>query len=331
MAELSGDIWASLGNALGTGVSQGVNRLTQQKLADMGAHKKQAGIEALLGKSLPQGAGYAPDDVLREYTKQNLLEPSRRSFAKAYSGEGGLPGGNEQFTERQLQLLQDKRKYEEDKAQNIKEFEATEKNRAENLALKKKAQGHEEFKTSNPLLKENLEEIDLSNKVIPLIDSMLENIEKNKDRFPDMSGTIPSEDLQKMIQRDPDVRRYMQDQSDLITLLSSEMEGKATNLRTNLLKAGKIDISQPIATQIAGLNKIKERARDPYKTRKMYETIKKQNKGEYPEDLAGAVATRKAAEREPLMFPDMYQEGTIYEEDDQKYIIKDGEWADYER
>ena len=66
---------------------------------------------------------------------------------------------------------------------------------------------------------------------------------------------------------------------------------------------------------------------------KALEMIKKENAGEWPEDLGIELLKKeedyKQASQDPLSYPAFYKDSTVYEDDNgKKYILKNGKWTE---
>lgn len=71
-----------LPSALGTGLADALSGLAQQRAQQLSRRQQASGLQALLGLEPEQAqqAAYAPESVLKEFTKRKLLEPSQQAY-----------------------------------------------------------------------------------------------------------------------------------------------------------------------------------------------------------------------------------------------------------
>lgn len=74
-----------LAASLGTGLADALSGLAQQRAQQVQRRNQAGALEALLGldPQVAQQASYAPESVLKEFTKQHLMAPSREAYASA--------------------------------------------------------------------------------------------------------------------------------------------------------------------------------------------------------------------------------------------------------
>lgn len=330
-----------VGQGFGTGLSSGLQALANMQLQDIAQQKARARLlPALQAAKLPAEFADLPEAALvqafKQQQQQNLARQEYETLKPLLNQL--LPGqaekGELQVAAQQPVSLPEEGSITPGKGpefikliQGMQEAERRKAKEAEELALKKKEIYLKEQAPLRPFLKNQAADYTMANKVNKVAKRMLDNLRKNKEKWPTISGVIPSEELQKIIQRDPDVRNYMKDARTLAQLQTYSLKGQPTNFKLKFQQSLKPELSEPIETQEQNLLNIIEDTEDVFDTSKYIEKVKKENEGDYPGDIEQRVVEYEEAKRNPLSYPEYYQEGTKYQDDDGTiYTIVNGEW-----
>lgn len=251
---------ARLGGSLGTGLSQSLEGLVSGKLSQLEQRNQAEGIRALMPQFTPEQA-QAFVQQAPEIQKQLLSIPQQESYAQALNqiigGEASpLPSGarlnEKQFTQLAKLGLQKQ------------QLEATQQEKLE------------------PFLKGQAEDYTNAKKLYSKAKSMLENIKKNRRKFP---GVLSGNIIPEKFRTDPDIRKYVADANTLVTLLAGSRKGQPTNFKVKLEQMSKPNLGQPIESQIALLEDIIKDSESVFKTQKKLSDIKQEHGGKYPRDL----------------------------------------------
>ena len=329
-----------IGNAFGTGLGQGLQILAQNKLAQIQQKQQQTqlaqGLKGLFPNANPNelhSLSSLPPEILNTYVKQKLQEPGNQSYMKALQS---LLGGEQQQQPQQDHVLNELMNREQgfsplemDKALamqnqteqpkqtpelgtgiNAKQFKdiLDVKQKQDALELKKqsmvakdKAQLRKEELAIQekvaPFLHAQAQDFNNSKKIYNLAKGMLANVTKNKSKWPNFSGYLPN-----TVQRDPDVRKYIADSNQLVTLLAGSRRGQPTNFKIKLEQASKPELNQPIETQESILRGLIDSSKEVFDTQNEIGKIKKEFGGKYPRDLETRIAELQnlKTEAEPL-------------------------------
>lgn len=255
---------ATFGQNFGQSLGSGLQALLQHKLGE----KVQAAQQSKTAQGL-QGLGFnqaeanqismlAPE-IQSQVVKQKLQQPNQQSFAQALQGIlggselGELPGG---LTAQQAGQLAE-------------------------IGIKKNKQIAESQKELKPFLQAHGQDLKNAKTIHQKATAMLENLEKNKAKFP--TGLLSY--APEVTFRDPDVRKYVADANTLVTLLAGSRKGMPTNFKIKLEQLSKPNLNQPIETQVALLKDLLESSQDVFQADENIRRIKKENKGLYPTDL----------------------------------------------
>ena len=118
---------------------------------------------------------------------------------------------------------------------------------------------------------------------------MLKNIQKNKDKWPNIIQANLPHKLQSAAIRDSDVRSYMRDGEQLVTALGKLQKGVVGKYKLEQIERGKINVNQPIESQIEGLEDILAMA-DIEDAKQKYINSTKDTHGHYPLDIETKIA-----------------------------------------
>lgn len=322
----------NLGSSFGTGIGQALQNLAamktqqyqQQQAAARGAQFwQQLGLPAESAMAFAQAPEAVQKSLLdrlegigvgQPMQQQAMAQPGQQALQQGQLPEtGGIKIGANPIEKRHRETIKQQELAREQK----------EKFHKENLEAQEQSEIEKQIA---PYLKEHNTDFRNSKILYKTAKRMLENIEKNKKKFPTLSALAP-EELQAAIQRDPDIRDYMRDANQLVILLSNSRKGQPTNFKTKLEKAAKIDINQPIEAQITGLKHLIDDSKEVFERNKQINEIKKKHGGKYPRHIQSEIINRDAAEMDPLSYPDYYEEGTEYEDNGVIYTLKNGEWS----
>lgn len=297
-----------LGTGLGSGVSTGVNNLLQMKLDQMLGQKEYETLLALTGKTptqqMPEMQGGAQAGQL-----QPEAQIPQTGFIK--------PG----------------------KALDYAKFAAEQEYRQKKLAAEEHKQQFLEQEKIQPFLHAKAQDFGNAKKLYNKAKAALTILEQNKDVWPELSGLAPDV-LQPFLQRNPQVRKYLANTNELVTLLAGSRRGQPTNFKIKLEQKSKPELNQPYETQKEILKSIIKDAEDEFNVHKQIQGIKAKG-GKYPRDLEtqitefelgqldkGNEIESKAGDVIDSSDQNYLIEGQtgINEETGQKMIVKNGKW-----
>lgn len=131
-----------------------------------------------------------------------------------------------------------------------------------------------------PFLRGQSEDYNNAKKIYTKAKSMLGILKKNKEKWPTVTGYLP-----EVLQRDPEVRKYIADANNLVTLLSGSRKGIPTNFKIKLEQLSKPSLTQPYETQVGLLEDLLKDADRVFLTQKKISDLKKQHGGKLPRDV----------------------------------------------
>ncbi len=196
-------------------------------------------------------------------------------------------------------------------------------------ALAQQKQQFTEQQAITPFLHAEALDYKAQKKVTHLANQMLANIEKNKKKWPGaIVGNLPAQ-AQSLFIRDPNVRKYIADANSLVTQLAGTRKGAPSNFKLKLEALSKADLGMPVETQEEILKSLINQGKESDIRQKYINSLKTES-GIYPGDLERKVIEFEQAQEDPLEFPQYYEEGTIYqdEESGQEYELIDGQWQE---
>ena len=239
-------------SSLGSGLAQGLNALTQNKMNQ---------IQAAKTSELFQNAGYTPEAAhLLSHLQQQNPDHFHQVLGQlgggaAQQGKSGVFGGSGGASDIQQQKLQ----------------------QARELADEKKTE---------PFLKGLAEDYRNAQVLRSKAKGMLDNLEKNEKKFPGQTaGYIARKTGAEELYRDPDVAKYIADSTSLVSALANSRKGQPTNFKIKFEQLSKPQLSQPLATQKALLRDIIKNADNVFKTNKFVNSQKESNQGRIPGDI----------------------------------------------
>jgi len=215
-----------------------------------------------------------------------------------------------------------------------KPLTAGEKIAQQKLEIDQRDEERKIYKEVKPYLDRHADDFKLADETYRVAKRMLDTLRTNKKDWPKYSGYLPDE-----IQRNPAVRKYVADAQKLVGLSANAAKGTPTNFKIKLEQQKKANLSQPIQTQESILEDIIRDTQRVFNTDDIIRSVKQKNEGRFPQDLAQQVIEqvgrpdqedqqRAQAETDPLSYPQFYQEGTQYEDDNGHiYTLKNGQWS----
>lgn len=242
----------SFGASLGSGISSALQGLAQHKVATMHREKQEDELSRLL-----QGANYnEPNANLLAHLYQ--LDPQNFHKLLAQASQGNQDQGQQVF--------------------------GGGGSEAQSIAKAKLQQQRElaEDKAIEPFLKGQAEDFNSAKRLYSKAKSMLDNLEKNKKKWPgQLRGTIASDKSYT----DPDIRAYLADSASLVSALASSRKGQPTNFKIKFEQLSKPDLSMPYETQKKLLKGIINDAEDVFKTQKFLSSERQKGGGRIPSDI----------------------------------------------
>lgn len=154
----------------------------------------------------------------------------------------------------------------------------------EGLELKKKKDEREAYKEIKPFLDEQAKDFKNATEIYKLASRALKNIESHKDKWPKLGGYLPPSLL-----RDPDVRDYVRDVNNIVNIKANSLRGNPTNFKTKLIQEGKIDLTQPIESQINGLKQLIADSKEVFDTQDIISSMRKEG---YSQDISQQLIER---------------------------------------
>ncbi len=260
----------NIGSAFGTGLGSGIQALANNKLQQIQQQQQTAkAAQFWTGLGLdPQMAhqfASAPEAI-----QKSLLDRLEGvNLGGQQSGrEGSINIGANPAERRHKELIDLKR---------------------ESLAEKRKLTEHQEEVAGQekvqPFLHAQAQDFNNAKKIQNMATRMLANLEKNKEKWPNLAGYLPDR-----IHRNPEVRKYLADANQLVTLLAGSRKGQPTNFKIKLEALSKPQLDQPIETQEAILKDLISSSGEVFNTQKEIAKIKEANGGNYPRDLETRLA-----------------------------------------
>lgn len=331
---------ASLGSAFGTGIAkpieQGLDFLMQNKMQSVLDKTKRYQSEQERNR-----IAETLSPILGPKTSQFLASQSPENQKYLFQNFGALSGlesilGGEQSGDQQDRMSSGMPQNDQ-KAQLIKDlFTSPAQKRSErdleikeeNLALKKQNQQYQHQQSVKPFLDSEVADYKAQSQASKIAKEMKANILKNKKYWPGpITGNLPAE-AQKILQRNPHVRKYSADANKLVQAIASTRKGTVTNYKLILEALSKADLGQPIETQIALLDEVINDYDESSKRQKYIHSLKDKH-GNYPLDLAQKSVEFDLAVKSPLDYPQYYQDGTEYTDDDGiQYVLVGNEWKE---
>lgn len=269
------------GTGLGSGISQILGHLAQQKLQSLQQRNVAQNWEnAGLPPQVANLIASSPEAV-----QKSLLDRLEGlSFGQQGVPSGQQPMGPQPMGQQPLRLGagQQERRHRESLASQ------------EKLAERKLSaqEQREANRAAAPILKDLYEGIKDARPAITVAKKALNILEKYPNKFP--QGIIQRNWPTDLL-NDPIVRQYDAIMNDYISKLSNAIKGRPTEYRIKLLERAKAYRGQPIETQKSILRDIVKELEYPQKvTLPLIGQIKKEFGDKYPLDLGVEIAKREA-------------------------------------
>lgn len=310
-----------IGEALGTGLSQGLSNLASQKFQQIQQRQQQSRLsDTLKSIGVNQEAAGLPENALNTYLKQQLQAPQQASYGQAIQQLLGGAEGEESTNQPQIGALNEKQAYQLGKLALQKQ--ATQE--------KQQTKIREELK---PIIEGQREDFKYANQLKKVAQRMLSTLEKNKEKFP--TGAVSY--VPETLFRDPDIRNYARDANQLVLIKAGSRKGQPTNFKVKLEQMAKVNLNQPIETQIQGLKDIINDSDEVFTKQKLFDDIRKKNKGNYPRDLGELLSQQETDKEEQISqqqasseLPDaseQYEPGSQWQTSDGSiYEYQNGSW-----
>lgn len=246
-------------STLGSGLAQGLNALTQNKMKQIHAAKTA---------ELFQNSGYTPEasHLLAHLQQQN---PDHFHNVLSQLGQGA----------RQQMQGQDGQQYQPifGGSSGVNDIQQQKLDQARDLADEKK---------NEPFLKGLAEDYRNAQVLRSKAKSMLENLRKNKSKFPGQTkGLLVEKTGTEKWLRDPNVRKYLADSTSLVTALANSRKGQPTNFKLKFEQLSKPDLTMPFETQEALLQDIIMNTDKVFRANKFISSQKESNQGKVPGDI----------------------------------------------
>ncbi len=240
----------SIGASLGSGLGRGLSELASHKMKQLQAAKTS---------ELFQNAGYTPEaSQLLGHLEQT--HPEHFHQIVSHLGSGGM-----QSQQQQQPLFGSGSGGNDIQHQKLQQ--------ARELADEKK---------NEPFLKGQSEDFNNAKRLYSKAKSMLDNLEKNKKKWPgQLRGTITPDKAYT----DPDIRKYLADGASLVSALASSRKGQPTNFKIKFEQLSKPDLTMPYDTQKDLLKSIIKDSEDVFKVQKFIGSEKQKYGGKLPGDI----------------------------------------------
>ena len=120
----------------------------------------------------------------------------------------------------------------------------------------------------------------------------------------------------------------MRDGEQLVTALGKLQKGVVGKYKLEQIERGKINVNQPIESQIEGLEDILAMA-DIEDAKQKYINSTKDTHGHYPLDIETKIAEFETAQNDPLKYPQYFKEGDrFFDDSGVEYVLHNGEWRE---
>jgi len=285
----------------------------------------QAGIGAL------QQAGQMPGGLSALQQPQELQEPE--SIVGPYTPYNPNIQGPQGVAAQQAQVMPQIQ--QPDRAKQLQEAFMTPSQRAkqETLQLARQKENRAQQQTLQPFITKVTERAERWKNIRGKAEKALELLQKAHDKFPGwFTGNLP-ENVQPWLIRDPDVRDYQSLVLEMIPMIAAEGDDKRlTNLKLQLTKAAKPNVSQPIKTQMDVLEGIIDLSNEKKDINNFLLAQEDKATGFYPNDLRSRVSEFSAAQEDPLKYPRYFKHNTIIEDHGKLFMNVNGKrWQQLKR
>ncbi len=260
------------------------NKLNQMGLG--GQQKQGAGpsadVQTLLNEAARQGMtltdeqkqkiGRKVQEIYSDQGKRKALEDDVMKYVAQQQGQQQQAQGQAQ------PALQGQ---DQNRPIFKKPLSTTDKIAQEGLEIKKRKEEREAFKDIKPFLDEQAKDFKNASSIYEVATRALSNVQKNKGKWPTIRGYIPEK-----LHRDPDVRNYIRDLNKIVDLSSESIKGNATNYKVALKRSTKVDLTEPIESQIQGLKDIIAGSKKVFDTQDTIDKTLASSPDRFPVDLA---------------------------------------------
>ena len=244
---------AHVGERLGSGLEQGLQRLAQNKVKEIERGKTAKMFEKTFNLSPQDAETYA---MLHEIYPQGLQAHTQNL------GGGTQPG--QQLVEGEQPKLNQfvpggaKAESKEDIKRDIAEQARIE-----------------------PFLKGQYEDFNMAKKLRSKAEGMLKILKEHKKDWPGfITGKFP-----ESFHRNPAVRKYIADANTIVTLLANSRKGQPTNAKLRFEQLAKPNLDQPYETQVGLLEDIIKDTDLVFDIQKNLEKIRKEHGNKFHGDI----------------------------------------------
>lgn len=301
----------NLSEALGSGLSEGLEYLARQKINSLTAEKSRqqslSGLSALgYNPQEAEAISYLPPDIQKIAISEKVKRPDQQ-FSQDLNqllgyGEPGVPQGiaGQQESNQNVPATSSAFKREQGVPAGIEQQKESGKPKkpkipanlsvsdqlkvAKFLNDQKKENANQEKAGKSalePYLKGRSEDYTNGKKIKSIAETMLTNLKKHKNKWPTGLGRF----IPDQIRSDKDLSKYALDANKLVLELAQSRKGNPTNFKTRLEQLAKPNLSQPIETQIEALNDIIKTADQSIGSYQKLLDLKKQHGGKFPSDV----------------------------------------------
>lgn len=194
-------------------------------------------------------------------------------------------------------------------------------------AAKQREQEFKEQSSLRPLLTKEITDIRAQQGSRKIAKEMLDNLRKNKNKWPGFFQGMASKAAGEWVLRDPDIRKYVADATKLVSAEANTRRGQPTNFKLKLEALSKADLSMPYETQEALLESIVNKG-DEAEMRLRFINNLKDKEGSLPLDIGTRIAEFDMALDNPLEYPQYFKKNDQIEEDGITYIHNGKDWEE---
>jgi hypothetical protein len=339
----------SLGTGLGAGLSKGMQALADMKMQEYAqrqqASRAQSALEQYgIPKEQAQAVSQMDPMMQQAYFKNYLQAPQNEAYANAWQQ---ILGGGQQapLPETGIKTLMADQQagmpslkgLSKEQIEKLGPIALTEQYRQKKLAgeiaQRERQQEFKEMESVKPFLHAEKEDYKAQKQAADIARKMLDNLERNKAKWPGtLVGNLPTA-AQSLLIRDPHVRKYIADANSLVSALAGTRKGVPTNFKLKLEALSKADLSQPIEAQREILQDVISKAQTAEERIRFAHSLKDKKTGKYPLDIEQKVTDYELAKNQPFDFPEFYKPNTVIEDDNGKrfrLVEKNGskEWKE---
>ena len=250
---------AQLGSTLGTGLGQGLSMLAQNKMGEIQMQKKAKAWEGIgLDPQMANFIVQQPEWLQKEWVRR-LEGLGQQQGQQQMAGQDGQQQPQRPLFGKSVSGSSDIQRQKLQQARDIADE-----------------------KKNEPFLKGLAEDYRNAQALRSKAKSMLENLQKNKAKFP---HRLVGKAVPDWAYGDKDVRKYLADSTSLVTALANSRKGQPTNFKIKFEQLSKPDLSMPHETQVELLNDIIKNTDNVFKANKLISRQKELNQGKVPGDI----------------------------------------------